>query len=119
MAKEPTIDELFLRFETNVKKEFYPFLIVSVLDKLGEASGDEIRQEISDISGKDINSSYTSFYNLMGRMKKTFGLIKPTGSSKNAKPEQAVYELTEKGKELYDRCIEEVVLPLNRLLPRE
>ncbi len=115
MPKEPTVGLLLNRFRNEIKTVLYPFLILSIIQRRGSASRQQIREEISQLTGGTIELETAAHNRLIGRLKKTFGLIEPLGKSQDADAVQ--YGLTSKGKKLYADALHQVIYPLGDILP--
>ena len=46
MAQEPTVDVLLNRFRKELQSVFYPFFVVSIIERNDSASRQEIRDEL-------------------------------------------------------------------------
>ncbi|TWU51961.1 hypothetical protein [Rubripirellula reticaptiva] len=114
MATEPTVDVLLDRFSQEAMSVFYPFLIVSVVDRNGSASREQIAGEISKLTRGAFSCEPASHNRQVSRLEKTFRLIEPVNNEKNRTLVQ--YRLTAKGKRLYAESLEQVVHPLRNVL---
>ena len=117
MSKEPTVDGLLNRFREEVASAFYPFLVVSIIERNRSASRQEIREEIFRLTRGTIEFEIPSHNRLIGKLEKTFRLIGPIGKEKDAALVR--YRLTEKGKRLYSQSLQQVIHPLGDALPAE
>jgi len=117
MPTEPTVDVLLNRFCQEAKAVFYPFLVVSIIERNGSASRQEIADEIFQLSRGAFTSAPASHDRQVSRLEKTFRLIEPVKQEKDRALVQ--YRLTAKGKRLYAESIKQVVQPLGEILPIE
>ena len=117
MSKEPTVDVLLNRFSEEVQSVFYPFFVLSIIERNGSASRQEIKDEIFRLTRGTIELEVTSHNRWIGRLEKTFRLIEPLGKERD--PSVVHYGLTEKGKRLYSEALEQVIYPLGDILPIE
>ena len=103
------------RFRNELQSVLSPFLLLSLIEELGNASRQELQDELMLRSGGSLEIATASHQRWMGRMEKTFRVIEPIGKSKD----RAVvrYRLTRKGKQLYTTSLKEIVSPLSGLLP--
>ena len=99
MPKEPTVDVLLSRFSQEIQSVFYPFFVLSIIERNGSASRQEIKDEIFRLTGGTIEYEVTSHNRLIGRLEKTFRLIERLGKERDAA--LVHYGLTKKGKRLY------------------
>ena len=114
MAKEPTVDTLLNRFSKELRSVFYPFFVVSIIERNGSASRQEIKDEILRLTNGTVKYEVTSHNQLIGRLEKTFKLIEPLGKERD--PSLVRYRLTMKGKRLYSESLKQVIYPLGDIL---
>ena len=110
MAQTPTIDVLLNRFQDEVHSVFYPFLIMSVVATKGPITKDEIRDEILRRAHGWFEKEASAHNRLVGRIEKTFGLIAPVKKSSDSSAVR--FQLTAKGKKLYEASLDRVIFPL-------
>ncbi len=111
-GKQPTVEDLFDRFDNEVDKLFYEILLVKIIEKLGQPSIAEVRREVAKLaSGKYVHSE-ASDKQVIGRMDKTFGLLDCVGGSGIERR----FRLNAKGDLLLNRCQQEVIEPMLQLL---
>jgi len=115
MAQEPTVDVLLNRFRKELQSVFYPFFVVSIIERNDSASRQEIRDELLRLTDGTIKVEITSHNRLIGRLEKTFGLIEPSEKASNLALVR--YRLTTKGKRLYSESLKQVISPLGKILP--
>lgn len=115
MVKEPTVEALLNRFREELQSALYPFLVVSIIERNGSASREEIRDEIAKLTDGTVAVAIPSHNRQVGRLSKTFRLIEPSGRENN--PSLVRYRLTKKGKRLYAETLKRVVYPLGKILP--
>ncbi|MGB7326381.1 MAG: hypothetical protein WBD31_16025, partial [Rubripirellula sp.] len=96
---------------------FYPFLIVSIIDRNGTASREQIADQIFKRSRGAFSCEPASHDRQVSRLEKTFRLIEPVKKEKNKALVQ--YRLTAKGKRLYAKSLKQVVHPLCDVLPND
>ena len=115
MPAAPSNKQLQDRFRNELQSVLYTFLLLSLIEELGNASRQELQDELMLRSGGALEIATASHQRWMGRMEKTFRVIEPIGKSKD----RAVvrYRLTRKGKQLYTTSLKEIVSPLSGLLP--
>lgn len=117
--KEPTVEVLLSRFEREVNTALLPFVVLSVIERNGSASRQEIRDEIGEVTGGRMDPGEASDDRLMGRMEKTFGLIEPVEPAGKTSRADTRFGLTQKGRRLHAEAWRDVLAPLLRILPEE
>ena len=115
MSKVPTAEVLLTRFRQEIQSVLYPFFVLSIIERNGSASRQEIKDEIFRLTGGTIGYEVASHNRLIGRLQKTFRLIEPLGRESDAT--LVHYRLTEKGKRLYSESLKQVIYPLGDILP--
>ena len=112
MPAAPSNKQLQDRFRNELQSVLSPFLLLSLIEELGNASRQELQDELMLRSGGTLEIATASHQR---RMEKTFRVIEPIRKSKD----RAVvrYRLTRKGKQLYTTSLKEIVSPLSNLLP--
>ena len=115
MPAAPSNKQLQDRFRNELQSVLYPFLLLSLIEELGNASRQELQDELMLRSGGALEIATASHQRWMGRMEKTFRVIEPIGKSKD----RAVvrYRLPRKGKQLSTTSLKEIFSPLSNLLP--
>ncbi|MCG8413903.1 MAG: hypothetical protein MI746_06750 [Pseudomonadales bacterium] len=111
-GKQPSVEDLFDRFDKEVDKLFYEILLVKVIEKLGQPSIAEIRLEVAKFAAGKYVRSEASDKQVIGRMDKTFGLLDCVGGSGIERR----FRLNVKGELLLSRCQQEVIEPMMELL---
>lgn len=116
MTKSPkTTQELIDRYSNDWKGVIYPFLVLHVIKEYKKASSLEIKKHVKDKLGKDMEYNYTSYYRLIARLEDELGLIEPVDVKKDKGPARVYYSLTQKGQEVYERVLNQIVTPFNKL----
>ena len=115
--KEPTVDVLLSRFSHELQKVLYPFFIVATIAKKGNATRQEIWEDIFAQSRGAFSCAQESHNQQISRMEKTFGLIEPI--DRNRDSTLVRYRLTDKGERLYLRSNDVLIDPLRDLLQLE
>ena len=90
---------------------------MSIIERNGSASRQEIKDEIFRLTRGTVEFDGTSHDRHVSRLEKTFGLIEPLRKAKDRA--RVPYGLTEKGKRLYSQSLEQVIYPLGDILPLE
>ncbi|MAV34744.1 MAG: hypothetical protein CMJ59_04725 [Planctomycetaceae bacterium] len=115
MAQEPTVEVLLNRFRNELQSVFYPFFVVSIIERNSSANRQEIKEQIASLTGGTIEMEVASHNRLIGRLEKTFRLIEPSG--RESDPSLVRYRLTQKGKRLYSESLNQIIYPLSDILP--
>lgn len=115
MSQEPTIDALLSRFNKETQSVFYGFFVVSIIERNGTATRQEIWDEIFRLAGGAFTCEPESHNRQISRLEKTFRLIEPVKKEKDLALVE--YRLTAKGKRLYSKSLTNVILPLGDILP--
>ena len=119
MSNPNEIQELLNKYGQEWKEILYPFLILRVINEQKKASSLEIKGQINEWAGQKVEYSYTSYYRLMARLEHEALLIEPVELKKEKGPARVYYGLTEKGQELYNKVLEQIIIPAQKLLPKE
>jgi DNA-binding PadR family transcriptional regulator len=112
-----TVQELVTRHGQEWKSLLYPFLVLRIISESKKASSFEIKDGINKLAGQKVEYTYTAYYRLMARLEHEAGLIEPVDLIKDKGPARVYYGLTEKGRELYEKLLKQVIYPVQKLLP--
>lgn len=113
------IQDLLNKHGQEWKELLYPFLILRVINEHKKASSLEIKSQINEWAGKKVEYSYTSYYRLMARLEHEVKLIEPVELKKEKGPARVYYGLTNKGQTLYGELLQQIIIPVQKLLPKE
>lgn len=110
-ASQPTVEALLDRMGGALSDQLFPFVVVSIIQRTGTATRDQIAAGLEAAAGGKLDFSARSQAHLLGRLEKTFGLIARAGPD--------AYTLTDKGEALYAATLAQVIAPLRGILPPE
>ena len=116
-SKQQTTSVLLDLFSSGAHKLYSPLIILSFIYRYEIAGYNEIYEELDRISNRDWTER--AFKQSLGRLEKTFGLIYTVEKAHLSGKNKHSYRLTEKGKEVLLRAIEEVILPLQNAIDLE
>ena len=116
--RNTSIEELVNKHGQALKNLVYPFLVLYSVDHLKKASSVEIIQHIENMAGKTVAYQKNSYYRLMSSLEHEFELIEPVDFIKEKGPARVYYGLTPKGKNLLKTLMDEIYLPLQKMLPK-
>lgn len=86
------------RFHQEVQKTFYPYFILSILDKNGLTSSTALLTDLQKLTDGQLSLNETSHFYLLSRLEKTFKLIEAEDPKK--KIQERSYSLTAEGLDL-------------------